>query len=362
MDSKVKIIGLLMPLSLFACKSTGSGISATGDDPFYNFWDRNTGSVDPNQKWPDDETMTGDKARPFAKQQLVYAGKSYEEKSKKEVQCLAKISKDASGKTVLIEAGSVMVGQLEENTFYMLEALDSGEITFSDFIDLIKNPVFGRKPKNPDLSYKLTEVNFTPQPSVARPGFTRIAYESAKNDKGQEIKQYVVVKDMTEKTIAQTKGEWEFLGREGGRDCNNLKVLKYTDTESAVFGALSEARSISIPVVAGAIDAIKSELQSFYSDIDKEKVNRGLQHTKYALQAHVERLARTLFAKGAELDKATGKKVRDSRTGSDLQSMARQLMRLVEAVYNTEVMDSYLSTKSLLEKVIGESVKISIES
>ena len=197
-NSTLKLIGLLMPLSLFACKSTDSGVSSNSSDYRYQ------------------------KTRPLAKQQLTYAGKRYDKKSKKEVLCEAKISKDDSGNTVLIEAGGVEVGYLEDLTFEVLKALNPEEL--GTFSDIIRNPDFG-KDKELDLSYSLKEVNFKPQPSFTRPGFTRIAYESAKNETGQEIKQYVVVKGMTEKTIDEIRGDWEFPGGEGGLDCKNLKRL-----------------------------------------------------------------------------------------------------------------------------------------
>ena len=46
----------------------------------------------------------------------------------------------------------------------------------------------------------------------------------------------------------------------------------------------------------------------------------------------------------------------------DTETMKSTLQQLVEFVYNTEVRDTYLETKKLLELMIGEEVKISTES
>lgn len=192
------LVGVLVGISLVGCKSGSSAVSS--------------------------EINANDEIGPKISSQKIYEGAVMvtvvdDMGKKKDVprgKCVTKISKDNQGNIVKVQVGKIKIGVLEDKSKELS--------TPNGFFSI-------------DSTLKIVETNFKPQPSVARLGYTRIAYELAKNSQGGTLEQYAVVRGLSDDKIDVIEAynrRKDFPNLNAEIVCNDNKALKFSTFADAL--------------------------------------------------------------------------------------------------------------------------------
>lgn len=194
------LVGILLGISLISCQARASGVSS-----IVNASGEKSNKISSQEIYEGDLMVTVLDLKDKLKEKVIPRGK-----------CVTRISKDSQGTILTIQVGGINIGVLEDK---------SKEVSTPDgYYDI-------------DSTLKIVEANFKPQPSVARLGFTRIAYELDKNANGGKLEQYAVVKGVSMDKIdvieAYNKRS-DFPNLNAEIICHNNKPVNFRTVEEAL--------------------------------------------------------------------------------------------------------------------------------